>query len=176
MVQKIAVYSGSFDPLTNGHLWVIDAASKLFDILYIGVGTNPGKKYMFTMDERINMIEQIPFRKNEVSIATIFVRPFENKYLMDFADEINANYIVRGIRSEDDYKFERGMMDINKDSFGEGIETVFLMPPRELQTVSSSMVKGLIGYAGWETVIETYVPANVRKGIIQKVKGDVPSK
>jgi pantetheine-phosphate adenylyltransferase len=169
-MKKIAVYSGSFDPLTNGHLWMIQTASKLVDVLNIAVGTNPGKKYMFTMDERINMIEQLPLRKNNVYTATISVRPFENKYLMDFVDEVSADYIIRGIRNETDYEFERAMMDINNDLFGEGIETIFLMPPRELQSVSSSMIKGLIGYKGWESAIATFVPPNVKDAIIKKVK------
>jgi len=174
-MNKIAVLAASFDPLTNGHLWMIRTASKLVDELYIGVGTNPGKQYMFTMNERIKMIEQLPLKKNNVTIATIFVKPFENKYLMDFVDEVNADYIIRGIRNENDYGFERAMMDINNDLFGEGIETIFLMPPRELQSVSSSMVKGLIGYEGWEAAITRFVPPNVSDSIIQKVNENVSS-
>jgi pantetheine-phosphate adenylyltransferase len=175
MTQKIAVCSGSYDLLTNGHAWVITTASKLVDVLYVGVGTNPGKQYMFTMDERINMIEDIFVGKKSNS-GNIIVKPFTHKYLMKFVDEVGANYIIRGIRGVDDYNYERGMMDINNDLFGPGIETIFLMPPRELQGVSSSMVKGLIAYEGWEEVIAKYVPPNVKESVIKKVNENADRK
>jgi pantetheine-phosphate adenylyltransferase len=173
-MKKIAVLAASCDPPTNGHSWMIYVASKLVDELYVGVGTNPGKRYMFTMDERINMMENLytkgVFGRKIPIIDNVIVRPFENKYLMNFVDEVSADYIIRGIRNETDYEFERAMMDINNDLFGDGIETIFLMPPKELQSVSSSMVKGLIGYEGWETAIANFVPPNVKEAIIQKVK------
>lgn len=172
MGVSIAIYSGSFDPVTNGHVCVIETASKIFDQLIIAVGTNPGKQYMFTIDERMKLIENMPVYKDIYDKQDICVVPFENQYLMEFAEkECHANYIVRGIRSESDYKFEREMMDINQQLFGIGIETVYLFPPTELQSVSSSMVKGLIGYKGWETKIRPFVQPNVRDAIIKKVNG-----
>lgn len=172
-MKKIAVYSGSFDPPTNGHAWVIQTACEIFDEVIVAIGTNPGKKYMFTTEERIDMVNGLFLRsiggEKRNIVKNIQVESFELEYLMDFADKVNANYIVRGIRSETDYKFEREMMDINHELFGTTIDTIFLMPPKDLQSVSSSMIKGLIGYNGWELKIQKFVTPNVKEAIIKKV-------
>jgi len=162
---RTAIYSGSFDPPTNGHAWMIRTASRLFNVVYIAVGVNPGKQCMFTIDERKEMLRNL-----SLSMANIEVISFENQFLIDVANELKADYIIRGIRSESDYGFERGMLDINREISAKDIETVFLMPPKELQSVSSSMVKGLIGYNGWEPNVKIFVPRNVSDAIIKKVK------
>jgi len=162
---RTAIYSGSFDPPTNGHEWVIRTASRLFDKVYIAVGINTGKHYMFTTDDRIKMLKDLSSSMNNIEVIS-----FENQFLIDFANEIGVDYIVRGIRSESDYEFERGMLNINKEIGDIDITTIFLMPPKELQSISSSMVKGLIGYNGWEPNVKIFVPRNVSDAIIKKVK------
>ena len=82
---------------------------------------------------------------------------FDNRYLVDYAKRMNAHYILRGIRSTHDYEYERVMRHINSDMAPE-IDTVFLMPPRDIAEISSSMIKGLIGPAGWEDIVRRYVP------------------
>ena len=86
----------------------------------------------------------------------IIVNSFENKYLVSYAEEINANYILRGIRSVKDYEYEKNMRHINQD-LNSNVQTIFLMPPYEVSEISSSMVRGLVGPSGWEKVVGRYV-------------------
>ena len=157
-----AIYAGSFDPPTNGHLWAIEEGAKLFTPLIIAIGVNPDKKYAFSIPERIAMLEEMV-----ADISGDFrIESFENQYLADYAKSIEADYILRGIRNTGDYEFERGMRNINQD-LQPGITTIFLMPPRELAEISSSLVKGLIGPEGWKEVVKKYVPLSVYRHIEQ---------
>lgn len=154
-MKRIAVYAGSFDPLTNGHLWMIRQGAKMFDELIVALGDNPDKHYTFSHDERIEMLRVALSDMPEVRIAA-----FQNRFLVDFAREHEVSFMLRGIRSTQDYEYERVMRHINADMAPQ-ICTVFLMPPRESAELSSSMVKGLIGPDGWESQVSRYVPANV---------------
>jgi pantetheine-phosphate adenylyltransferase len=160
----LAVYAGSFDPLTVGHLWMIEEGRRLFKSLRVAVGINPDKRYHFDLDERLDMLKEStrPFRN--VSISS-----FSNLYLVDYARSIGATHILRGIRSQADFEFERAMRNINGD-FNPAITTVFLMPPRDIAEVSSSMVKGLIGPEGWEKIVRRYVPAAVFKRLLKRAQ------
>jgi len=162
--MKKGVYAGSFDPPTNGHLWMIEQGARLFDELVVAVGINPDKRYAFSVDERIEMLKEItkPY-------SNIIVDSFEKKFLVDYAKLVGANYILRGIRSERDYTNERDMRYINSDLNPE-IITIFLIPPREIAEVSSSSVKGLVGPDGWEEIIKKYVPKPVYKKFLKKFK------
>ncbi len=155
--MKKAVYAGSFDPPTNGHLWMIQRGLEIFDTLVVAVGQNPSKNYTFTIEERIELLkDSIP------SCERLIIDNFDNKYLVDYTESIGAEYILRGIRSAADYEYERVMRAINGD-LKPKIQTVCLMPPREIAEVSSSMVKGLIGPEGWENTVQRYVPEPVFK-------------
>jgi pantetheine-phosphate adenylyltransferase len=151
----LAVYAGSFDPLTVGHLWMIEEGRRIFRKLHVAIGINPEKKYHFTLKERVEMLRHSTREFRNVTVGT-----FSNLYLVDYAQAIGASHILRGIRSQADYEFERTMRNINGD-FEPGITTVFLMPPRNIAEVSSSMVKGLIGPKGWEKIVKRYVPGPV---------------
>jgi pantetheine-phosphate adenylyltransferase len=153
--RKLAVYAGSFDPLTIGHLWMIQEGAHLFTELIVAIGINPEKRYQFTLEERLTML-----RDSTKSLRNVRVETFGNQFLIAYARKMRATHILRGIRSESDYEYERVMRNINGDLY-EKITTVFLMPPRGIAEVSSSMVKGLIGPAGWKTVIRDYVPGAV---------------
>jgi pantetheine-phosphate adenylyltransferase len=155
------VYAGSFDPVTVGHLWMIEQGVLLFDRLVVAIGTNLEKRYTFTLDERLEMLRQSlkPFRN--VSVVS-----FANRYLIDFAQSLGATHVLRGIRTESDYEYERTMRYINGD-LGADICTVFLMPPRDIAEVSSSMVKGLVGPVGWQEVVRKYVPQPVYKQLLR---------
>ena len=153
--NKIAVYAGSFDPLTNGHVWIIKEALKIFDKLIVAIGTNPNKKSTFDIEKRMAMIKKT-FLKN----PKIEINKFDNKYLVNYAQEIGANFIIRGIRNGKDFEYEFGMCNINND-INSSITTVFLIPPRNLCEISSIMVKKLIGPKNWENVIKKYVPEAV---------------
>lgn len=163
-INKRAIYSGSFDPPTKGHLWMINQSSILFEELIIGIGLNPNKKYKFLEEERKFMLQSITEKFNNIKIKVI-----GNKFLVDFAKKTNANYIVRGIRNPEDYEFERKMRYINSDLYSD-INTVFLIPPREYVEVSSSVVNSIIGLDGWEKVVDKYLPCEVYKFILNKYK------
>ncbi len=153
--KRLGVYAGSFDPLTVGHQWMIQEGVRLFDHLIVAVGVNPDKKPTFSLENRLAMLREScrPFRN--VSVAS-----YSNLYLIDYAKSMRATHILRGIRSAGDYEYERPMRNINGD-LDSKICTVFLMPPRGIAEVSSSMVKGLIGPAGWRKIVRKYVPEPV---------------
>ena len=155
-----AVYAGSFDPPTNGHSWMIREAQMLFYELVVAIGVNPDKRFTYTLDERKDMLRAITTGMSNVRIAS-----FENQYLVNYADSIHAEYIVRGIRTTADYEYERSMRYINSDLQPE-ISTVFLLPPREFAEVSSTMVKGMVGPKNWQEMIKRYLPEPVYEKIM----------
>lgn len=140
---------------------MIEQGVALFERLVVAVGINPDKRYTFPLEARLDMIRESlrRFRKLEVT-------SFSNAYLIDYAQEIGATHILRGIRSESDYEYERTMRNINGD-LDDNICTVFLMPPRDIAEVSSSMVKGLVGPKGWQRVVRKYVPAPVYRHLLK---------
>lgn len=160
--KRLAVYAGSFDPLTIGHLWMIEQGVSLFDRLVVAIGINPEKQYTFTLEDRLEML-----RKSLKQFRNLSVTSFSNAYLIDYAQSIGATHILRGIRSESDYEYERTMRNINGD-LDSAICTVFLMPPRDIAEVSSSMVKGLVGPKGWQKVVRKYVPEPVYRQFLKR--------
>ena len=153
--NRIAVYAGTFDPVTIGHLWMIKNGASLFDKLIVAVGTNPDKKCYFSLDDRMDMLkETITGYKN------VTVGKYTNQFLIKYAERIGAKFVLRGIRSAGDYEYEKSVSYVNSHLSSE-IVTVFFLPPREMVEISSSVVRGLIGPEGWETVVSKYVPACV---------------
>ena len=139
---------------------MIQEGARLFEQLIVAIGTNPDKKFKFTVDDRLAMLRESCSELPNVSVAA-----FSNLYLIDYAESVEATHILRGIRSAGDYEFERTMRNINGDLDPE-MCTVFLMPPRDIAEVSSSMVKGLIGPAGWRKIVRKYVPAPVYRQLL----------
>lgn len=156
------IYAGSYDPPTNGHLWMIEQGSRLFREFYVAVGENSQKEYTFSLDERMDMLEEMCARFPNVNVVH-----FENKFLVKFAESIGVDYILRGIRNEKDYTYERGMRYVNCN-MNKVIQTLFMMSPRELVEVSSSLVKGLVGSDDWEQVVREYVPESVYFRMLDK--------
>ena len=166
MSNKIAVYAGTFDPPTFGHTWMIRTAAQMFDKLIVAVGVNPSKKTMFSLEERIEMLRNCAKKLSSNYNINITVDSFENKYLIDYADSVKAKYIIRGIRNSNDYEYEKAMRYINGDMHnGALITSVFLMPPREMAEISSSVVKGLIGPDYWPSTVQKYVSKGVLNNI-----------
>jgi pantetheine-phosphate adenylyltransferase len=151
-----AIYAGTFDILTNGHVWMIEQGSRIFDRLIVAVGENPAKKPQLPLVDRTDMLKRAAFRCSNVAVSHFVT----GTYLIDYAKQQGADFILRGVRNQNDYEYEHTMRNINQD-LASGITTVFLMPPRELSEVSSSLVKGLIGPIGWERVVARYVPEHV---------------
>ena len=160
--MQTAVYAGSFDPPTNGHLWMISQGLALFDRLVVAIGQNPSKNYVFSTEERIDLL-----RSSIPSCERLTITHFDNRYLVDYAEEVGAGFILRGIRSPGDYEYERVMRHINSD-MAPDINTVFLMPPREMAELSSSMVMGMVGPEGWGKTVRRYVPSPVFDALVTK--------
>jgi pantetheine-phosphate adenylyltransferase len=158
--RRLGVYAGSFDPATVGHLWMIEQGVLLFDRLVVAIGTNLEKRYTFSVEERLAML-----RDSLKSFRNVSLMSFSDRYLIDFAQSLGATHVLRGIRSESDYEYERTMRNINGD-LDRAICTVFLMPPRDIAEVSSSMVKNLVGPQGWQQVVRKYVPNAVYKRLL----------
>lgn len=160
--MRRAVYAGSFDPITFGHLWMVQQGARLFDEIVVAIGVNPEKRYRFGLDDRLDML-----RETTTGLANVTVASFENLFLVHYAQQVQAEFILRGIRNEADWGYERGMRYVNAE-FDPRIQTVFLVPPRHLVEVSSSFVKGLVGPDGWQDVLKKYVPAAVYRRFVEK--------
>ena len=143
-MTRIALYPGTFDPITNGHLDIVSRAVKLVDKLVIGVAINQDKKPLFTLDERVEMIEAEVSRID--SSTVIEVRPFEG-LLMHFAEEIGAESIMRGLRAVSDFEYEFQMVAMNQ-RLNDKIETVFLMADPRHQAIASRLVKEIARLGG----------------------------
>lgn len=160
-----AVYAGSFDPLTNGHMYMIREGAKLFDELVVAIGINPDKRYTFSLEQRMEFLTLCT-----KGIPNVTLDHFTNMFLVDYAKKIRAGYILRGVRNANDYEYERGMRYINADMNPE-ITTSFLIPPREIAEVSSSFVKGLVGPKGWEKIVEDYLPQPIYQHFLDHFAG-----
>ena len=140
---------------------MVEQGVALFDRLVVAVGINPDKRCTFPLEDRLAMLRESLKRFRNLSVTS-----FSNLYLIDYAQQIGATHILRGIRSASDYEFERAMRNINGD-LDSRICSVFLMPPRDIAEVSSSMVKGLVGPKGWQKVVRQYVPDPVYRRFLK---------
>ncbi|MFN3585568.1 pantetheine-phosphate adenylyltransferase [Phenylobacterium sp.] len=161
-MTRVGLYPGTFDPITNGHTDIIGRAVKLVDRLVVGVAINTGKGPMFTLDERVAIVEEAvePLRNR----AEIVVEPFEG-LLMHFARHVGASVIVRGLRAVADFEYEFQMTAMNQQLDRE-IETVFLMADPRHQAIASRLVKE-IAILGGE--IGKFVSPAVEARLLEKV-------
>lgn len=150
--MTIAIYPGSFDPITFGHLDIIERSSQIFKDVYVGVMINPKKKYTFDMQERISLIAE-----NVAKLKNVHVVGFDG-LLVDFMNKNNINVIVKGLRTVTDYEYEFQMALLNK-RINHKVETLFLPTSEKYSLISSSMVKELFTFGGDVT---DFVPENVR--------------
>jgi pantetheine-phosphate adenylyltransferase len=155
-----ALYPGTFDPPTNGHVDLILRGSKLFEHLVVAVLNNPGKNPLFSVSERVEMLQEATRTLDNVSVATF------DGLMVDFARSIGASAVLRGIRAITDYEYEFQMALMNRRLAPE-IETVFLQPAGRYSFVSSRMVKEVFSFHG---DISGLVPPNVLK----RLRGRMP--
>ena len=161
-MARVGLYPGTFDPMTNGHLDIIGRAVKLVDRLVIGVAINEGKGPMFTLEERVAIIQQETAHLTR--IAEIHVQPFEG-LLMHFARDIGAGIIVRGLRAVADFEYEFQMTAMNQQ-LDRDIETVFLMADPRHQAVASRLVKEIAKLGG---DVSKFVTPGVAERLLSKV-------
>jgi pantetheine-phosphate adenylyltransferase len=147
-----AVYAGSFDPLTNGHVWVIEEAKKMFNKIIILVGNNPMKTYTFSTEERMKMIKTL--------YPDITVDVLGNEYTQKYCERKGIGVQIRGIRNVRDLEFEQEILFVNRE-IAKHVQSVYLIPPSEVAGLSSSLVKSLIGNSQWQFVVGELVPENV---------------
>jgi pantetheine-phosphate adenylyltransferase len=159
--MRTAVYAGSFDPVTNGHLFMIREGARLFDRLVVAIGENPEKRSTFPLEQRLDLLTIVTR-----GLKNVRVDHFSHRFLIEYAAGAGAQYILRGIRNSADYAFESTMRNVNGD-LNARITTVFLMPPRELAEVSSSFIRGLVGPRGWQRVVKKYVPGPVFRALLK---------
>lgn len=159
--MRRAIYPGSFDPITNGHLDVLQRATGLFDELVIAVARDNAKQSLFTVEERVEMI-----REATVGVPKLVVKPFDG-LLVEFARKEHAVALVRGLRAVSDFEFEFQLALMNR-KLEPNLETVFLMPREELTYISSRIVKE-IGRLGGD--VSLFVPPNVAKALLAKLRG-----
>jgi len=156
--MRTAIYPGSFDPLTNGHLDVIQRAAKLFDRVIVAVATNESKKPLFTLRERLELV-----RQSVRAIPHIEIDSFDT-LLMDYASECKAIAVVRGLRAVSDFEFEFQLALMNRKLNGQ-IETIFMMPKDTYTFLSSRIVKEIARLGG---DVSEFVPIPVRKALSKK--------
>jgi pantetheine-phosphate adenylyltransferase len=156
--MKRAVYPGSFDPITNGHLDVIERARKLFDEVTVAVAHNDEKQPLFTLQERLDLLKETVGQIEHVRIAQF------DGLLVEFAASHEANAVIRGLRAVSDFEFEFQMALMNRKLNG-NVETIFLMPKEEYTYLSSRLVKEIARLGG---DISKFVPQVVAKALRQK--------
>jgi len=157
-VPSRAVYPGSFDPLTNGHLDLIERSLRIFDELVVAVVTNPAKTGLFTDVERVEMIREATHELRAIEVV-IF-----DGLLVDLVARVGARAIIRGLRAVSDFEYEFQMALMNR-KLREEIETVFLMPHEAYSYISSRLIKEVAGYGGTVTGL---VPKAVEKQLLAK--------
>ncbi len=157
-----AIFPGSFDPLTNGHINIIERAAKIFDTLDVVIACNPNKKYFFSVEERIDFIEKLTEKFSNVSVHVW------DKLIVDYAKLKGKKVIVRGIRNHADYDYEFDLSIMNHNLAPE-IETVFIPTEQKYSIVKSSSIKELASFGG---NISGMVPDIVEKALLEKIKKD----
>lgn len=156
MSDKIGMFTGSFDPITNGHVDMIERASGLFDKLYVGIFFNPNKSGLFTGEERLDLLQRV-FEENpkiEVFLAS-------QELVVDCAHRLGVTHIVRGLRNAIDLEYEAGFDYFNRQ-LAPDIETVYLMSKPEYRNISSSQIRELLHY---QQDISPYVPEFVSEEV-----------
>jgi pantetheine-phosphate adenylyltransferase len=139
--MKRAIYPGSFDPITNGHLDVIDRASKLFDEVVVAIAGNDEKQPLFSLEERLDLLDRTIGKRNNLRIAQF------DGLLVEFAAAQHASAVIRGLRAVSDFEFEFQMALMNR-KLESSVETIFLMPKEEYTYLSSRLVKEIARLGG----------------------------
>lgn len=151
-MSKIAVFPGSFDPITKGHESIVLRALPLFDEIIVAIGVNSAKKYLFDLDKRVEMVEDVFKSEPKVKVDS-----FEG-LTVDYCKKKDANYILRGLRTSADFEFERSIAMINKTMFDD-LETIFILTTPELSAINSTIVRDIYRNGG---DVSPFVPEGLK--------------
>ena len=157
--MRIGVYPGTFDPITNGHLDIIKRGCSLFDKLYVVIPINPQKNTLFTVEERKKLLEEVLKDYDNIEIASTPLLTVE------FAKQVNATVMLRGLRMVSDFEYELQLATLNK-CLDDDIETVFIMSSHEYSFLSSSSVKEIVKFNG---DVSSFVPKCVETALYEKI-------
>ncbi|MGX7023363.1 pantetheine-phosphate adenylyltransferase [Vagococcus hydrophili] len=158
--KRIALFPGSFDPFTNGHLNTVERACLLFDEVIIGIFTNTTKKPLFSPEEKKELTEKAVAHLDNVRVV------LQSEGLtIHIAKELEANFLIRGVRNNQDYEYEKNIASMNR-TMDESIDTVFLLADDKFSNISSSMIKEIAKFKG---DVSSFVPKEVNEALIQKL-------
>ena len=164
-MRRVGLYPGTFDPVTNGHLDIMQRATHVVDHLIIAVANSPGKNPAFTPPERVQLLQDL-VAENDFGSCTVEVRSF-GSLLMHFADEVGASVVIRGLRAVSDFEYEFQLANMNRAMDPE-FESVFLTPSADLSYISSSLVREIAGLGG---NVSGFVPSRVAEALKQTFAG-----
>lgn len=154
-----AIYPGTFDPITHGHLDIVTRAAQMFDHIVLAIAASPSKKPLFTLDERVALAEQVTSHFNNVEVVGF------SDLMANFAKAQQANVLVRGLRAVSDFEYELQLAHMNRHLLP-SLESVFLMPTEGFSFVSSSLVKEVARHNG---NVEAFLPKPVHQALLEKL-------
>ena len=154
-----AIYPGTFDPMTNGHLDIVTRAALMFDHVILAIAASPGKKPMFTLDERVALATQVTSHLNNVEVIGF------SDLMANFAKAQGANVLVRGLRAVSDFEYEMQLANMNRHLLPT-LESVFMMPSKEWSFISSSLVKEVARHGG---DITPFLPQVITQALMEKI-------
>lgn len=159
--MRIVVYPGSFDPLTNGHLDVIQRAARLFDKVIVAVASNEAKQPVFTLEERVKLVQEAVLDQPKVEVDSF------SGLLVEYVEKRSGQAIIRGLRAVSDFEFEFQLALMNR-KLNERVETIFMMPKDTYTFLSSRIVKEIARLGG---DVSAFVPPHVKRALTARVGG-----
>ncbi|WLI78149.1 pantetheine-phosphate adenylyltransferase [Kosakonia sp. H02] len=159
-MQKRAIYPGTFDPITNGHIDIVTRAATMFDELVLAIAASPSKKPMFDLDERVALAQAATAHLPNVTVVGF------SDLMANFARAQQANILIRGLRAVADFEYEMQLAHMNRHLMPE-LESVYLMPSKEWSFISSSLVKEVARHQG---DVAHFLPQNVHQALLDKLK------
>ncbi|MBK6639767.1 MAG: pantetheine-phosphate adenylyltransferase [Bacteroidetes bacterium] len=151
-MERIAVFPGSFDPITVGHVDIIKRGLKIFDRIIVGIGSNAEKKYMFDLQKRETWVQQTFASESRISVVTY------QGLTVDFCKKMNAGFILRGLRNSSDFEFEKAIAHMN-GAISNGLETIFILTDLRYAAVSSSIIRDIIRNGG---DVSAFLPETIK--------------